>query len=134
MVFGNSLSTVNAHCTIFGGWPDCSIDWKAYSVQVCNVCNTCDSSCLQFVLIVFNGLFGSDYPVCSFEVCQFIGHAIPIIILTIFSKPIVMDAAVSAAAIAIVTIQIPTFHVRTLDPSRFPIGSRLNTAKKLLTE
>ena len=37
-------------------------------------------------------------------------------------------------ATAIVTIHIPKFQFNTLDPSRFPIGSKLNTAKKLLTE
>ena len=46
----------------------------------------------------------------------------------------VIDAAVKIPAIAIVTIQIPKFQVNTLDPSRLPIGSRLNTARKLLTE
>ena len=50
------------------------------------------------------------------------------------SKPIVIGNAVIIPAMAIVTIQIPTFHLKTLDPSRFPIGNRLNTAKKLLIE
>ena len=45
-----------------------------------------------------------------------------------------MDARVNIPAIAIVTIQIPMFQFNTLDPSRFPIGSRLNTARKLLIE
>ena len=45
-----------------------------------------------------------------------------------------MDNKVSMPATAIVIIQIPKFHVGTFDPSRFPIGIKLNAAKKLLIE
>lgn len=51
-----------------------------------------------------------------------------------FSTPIVIDISVKTPAIAIVTIQIPKFQVNTLDPSRFPIGNKLKTARKLLIE
>ena len=50
----------------------------------------------------------------------------------IFSTPIVIDMYVMIPAMAIVIIQIPTFHLNTFDPSRFPIGSKLNHARKLL--
>ena len=46
----------------------------------------------------------------------------------------VIEAYVNIPATAIVAIHIKTFHVNTLDPSRFPIGSKLNAAKKLLME
>ena len=45
-----------------------------------------------------------------------------------------MDNKVIIPAMAIVIIQIPKFQVNTFDPSKFPIGSKLNTAKKLLIE
>lgn len=51
-----------------------------------------------------------------------------------FLTPIVIDINVNTAAIAIVTIQIPKFQVNTFDPSRFPIGNKLKTARKLLIE
>ena len=51
-----------------------------------------------------------------------------------FSTPIVIDIKVKIPALAIVTIQIPKFHVNTFDPSRFPIGNKLKTARKLLIE
>ena len=51
-----------------------------------------------------------------------------------FSTPICIDNKVIVPAMAIAIIQIPMFHLSTLDPSRFPTGKRLNAAKKLLIE
>lgn len=45
-----------------------------------------------------------------------------------------MDNKVIIPAIAKVIIQIPKFQLNIFDPSKFPIGNRLNTAKKLLIE
>ena len=40
-----------------------------------------------------------------------------------------MDKYVIMPAIAIVISQIPIFHLNTLDPSKFQIGTQLKTAK-----